>query len=966
MNIARAVPLGTSQMSDILNGKIKKPPSWDVTAAIVGACLDHAARKGRFVPPDLADESSWRSRHADLEHDHDAMAQPGLAAGWPLARVNDPFALEVHRPVRPGISRYGLPTLPTYIPRAHDAELKQVVTAAAEGTSAIAVLVGGSSTGKTRACWESLQLLRNRRPEWRLWHPIDPSRPEAALRELPAIGPRTVVWLNEAQFYLDTAGDLGERVASGLRELLRDPDRGPVLVLATLWPQFWGSLSVRPEEGPDPHAQARELLSGQDISLPPAFSQAQLQLAADSADPRLALAAATALDGQVIQFLAGAPEVLARYRNAPPAARALIEAAMDARRLGMGVALPQDFLAAAAPAYLPESERDGIGDDWLPEALAWSAAECKGTRGPLTHIRRYPTHSPDPALRLADYLDQHGRHERSAYMPPAEFWAAAAEFASPHDQDALAAAAEERGLLRDAARLCKRATHGEGEAAIALFKILHSLQPDDSRPARWVSANAALDDAFTISRLIRELQTAGAADQATALASRAVPHVRLDDPLRVNWLLEELRSVGAADQVEVLLARNPAARATLRDPDGVARLLHTLKKIGAAGQVEVLLARNPAAHVTFDYPNTLNAVADLLYFLKRASATDQVTTLAVRAAAHITFENAFNFGFLLQAMWHVGASEQADTMIARAISHSAFDSPRDCAELLKALWRAAAGTQPGSQCRSHAADQTTALLARDPAAQVTLDQPYEVARLFNWLCTIGATTQAALLAARAAAQAPIDDAWGIAGLLRELRKAGAAAQVNILLARNPAAHATADDLPGVAALLRELREAGATHQTEVLAARAAAHVLLDHPWGVGWLMGALKDVGAADQVEVLLARNPAAHTPVDDAGRVAALLRELRAAGAAAQVDVLLARDPAAHATIDKTADVAGLLRELREAGATDQAEALTSRASAVGRFDIISQQGNHQRTHNFGREADGSPAPPWSWDDLD
>ena len=56
------------------------------------------------------------------------------------------------------------------------------------------------------------------------------------------------------------------------------------------------------------------------------------------------LAARSALDGEVvIQFLAGAPELLARYRNAPPAAAALISAAMDARRLGMGAGLPQAF-----------------------------------------------------------------------------------------------------------------------------------------------------------------------------------------------------------------------------------------------------------------------------------------------------------------------------------------------------------------------------------------------------------------------------------------------------------------------------------------------------------------------------------------------------------------------------------------------------------------------------------------------
>ena len=65
----------------------------------------------------------------------------------------------------------------------------------------------------------------------------------------------------------------------------------------------------------------------------------------------------------MIQFLAGAPELLARYRNAPPAAAALIHAAMDARRLGMGIGLPQAFLEAAAPGYLTDDRvgRPGRG-----------------------------------------------------------------------------------------------------------------------------------------------------------------------------------------------------------------------------------------------------------------------------------------------------------------------------------------------------------------------------------------------------------------------------------------------------------------------------------------------------------------------------------------------------------------------------------------------------------------------------
>jgi hypothetical protein len=321
------------------------------------------------------------------------------------------------------------------MPRGHDTELGSLVRAAAEGSSGIAVLVGRSSTGKTRACWEALRLLRDQQPGWRLWHPIDPSRPDAALRELPGIGPRTVVWLNEAQLYLDVAD--GEQVAAGLRELLRDPVRAPVL--ATLWPQFWDGLTVRPAGGADPHAQARELLDGHDITVPAAFTVPQLQRLSQAGDARLVQAAVGAQDGQVIQFLAGAPELLARYRNAPPAATALIHAAMDARRLGMGIGLPRAFPAAAVPGYLTDAEWDALGEDWLEQTLTYVAVPCKGVRGPLTRIRpRGASARPPgpgsgdngeqladgaasiagvPLYRLADYLDQHGRAHAKANSP---------------------------------------------------------------------------------------------------------------------------------------------------------------------------------------------------------------------------------------------------------------------------------------------------------------------------------------------------------------------------------------------------------------------------------------------------------------------------------------------------------------------------------------------------------------------
>ena len=46
---------------------------------------------------------------------------------------------------------------------------------------------------------------------------------------------------------------------------------------------------------------------------------------------------------------------------------------MDARRLGMGPALPRAFLEAAAPGYLTDAEWDALGEDWLEQALAYTA-----------------------------------------------------------------------------------------------------------------------------------------------------------------------------------------------------------------------------------------------------------------------------------------------------------------------------------------------------------------------------------------------------------------------------------------------------------------------------------------------------------------------------------------------------------------------------------------------------------------
>jgi hypothetical protein len=789
---------------------------------VVRAVASRAAVRGvvpRGGAAGLLDEDCWRQAYraenerragvvsAGVQRGRAARALAELSAGRPLEEVTDPFALEVHRPVHPDDAPPGLPVLPPYMPREHDQVLGQVVRAAADGRSGIAVLVGGSSTGKTRACWEALALLRDQDPPWRLWHPIDPSRPDAVLAELPGIGPRTVVWLNEAQFYLDPAeAGLGERVAAGLRELLRDPGRAPVLVLATLWPGFWDTLTARPpEDAPDPHdpnAQARELLAGHDILVPAAFTPAQMGQLARTADARMELAAQSAPDGAVIQFLAGAPELLARYRNAPPPAAALIDAAMDARRLGMGAGLPQAFLEAAAPGYLTDDQWDALGEDWPEQALAYTAVPCKGARGPLTRIRPRPArraarHRGDPPsntaaaagplYRLADYLDQHGRAHRASQIPPAEFWSAAAAYAAPGDQAALGDSAHDRGLYRDAAQLHKNAA-GSGNLRAADYLSDSPACPSaDPRPAHWAAA-----------------------------------HVSLDDPDGLAGLLDSLREAGLDEQADALLARDPASQVSLDDPYDVAELLVSLRRMGAHEQAAALAGR-AAAHVSLDDPV---AVVRLLASMREMGAREQADALARRAAAHVSSDDP---------------RKQVGALAKRAAD--VLDDPHDVASL------------PGSLREMGAREQADALARR--AADV-LHDPYDVADLLSSLRRTGADEQAAALAGRAAAHVSLDDPYAIASLLASLRVMGAWEQADALLARDPAAYVFLDETVAVVSLLDELWAMGAREQADALARRAAAHVSLDDSDAVVLLLDELWAMGAGEQADALADRLPGA------------------------------------------------------------------------------------------------------------
>lgn len=883
----------------------------------------------------------------------------------------DPFALEVKRSLEADAARRQVPALTPYVRRGHDTKLEELAKAAARGESQVAVVYGESSTGKTRACWEMLAPLRAASPAWRLWHPIDPAPSSALLAGLPLIGPRTVIWLNEARAYLNTPDEAGEKAAARLRELTRDPSRGPVLVIATLWPEDWRALTEEPlrPDNVDRHSQARKLLAGRGHRIPAEFTPADPdELKRQSAaDPRLAQAVARAPGRKIIQYLAGVPLLMDRYDSAGTSARALIHAAMDARRMGHGKALPLQLLANAAPGYMPGDDPDLYGgSDWLAAALADASRPlASGIEGPLTRDRARARHrrgqKPDQVkppetgecYHLAEYLDQHGRRERHDVVPPPAFWDAALSTTAA-DLVALAYSARRRGLVRTAALLSKQAAPQSAWAARELVGIMNHVCPGDRRPAQWSAGHAPVSQTDGIADLILAVnELADARFLVPLLARRPAARASLDDPHAIANLIYALEQAGAPEQAEILAAR-AARHAALTRPYAVADLLGHLQEQGktlraAAVHAEVL-AERAARDAPLDNPR---AVAALLDALAGMNAGELAAILLSRhPARHAALTTPEAVAVLLRALHKAGASEQAAALAARVARESPLIQPATTAGLLGVL------LESGDQ--RHA----SALLSRDPASQADVKDPRSVAGLLRVMHKAGADGQAGILARRAAHGTALDDPGGAADLLAALHRAGALEHASVVAGR--ASRETSLSEPqGIVALLDAVREAGTGDDGSLLLRRAVENCPR-MPSSVPWLVNWLWDNGSPEQA-LHLATRGSADVPAGDLLAVANMLLVLRRIQAHEQVAALLARDPASRVVLDtaRHADANYLLSELRKAGTAEQASILTGRLPTGGLIDLFLSQDQNRGQYPFGREQDGSPAPPWDWDSL-
>jgi hypothetical protein len=443
---SRLEPLAKSTVGEIVTGK--RLPTKGKLLTFLAVC--------GIAPADYAQWlAAWeRASTADL-------ARPVGAA-----RVRDarPRLLGVHAAIQVEEKVPG--ELPIYVLRDIDDGLRAGLAAYAR-RGCFVLVIGGSSVGKTRTLYEAVLAAL---PDWWLVHPAGPAEVTALAR---APSPRTVVWLDELQRYLDGAHGLTGAV---VRALLNAEH--PAVMIGTVWPDRYTAYTTLPAPGgADPHAREREVLDlAAVIRIAPEFTSAEKgrARAAASRDPRLRVALDAAGYG-LTQTLAAAPQLIARWEDAKtanPYAWAVLAAALDAARLGARAPLSADFLRAAAPGYCTGAQQAEAPGDWFEQALIHATEKLYGAASALAPAGTGM--GQIAGYTMADYLIQHVGRERFYARAPASTWdALISHVRDPADTARLADSAKNRLLYCYAIPLYRHATDaGDPIAAAELADLL--------------------------------------------------------------------------------------------------------------------------------------------------------------------------------------------------------------------------------------------------------------------------------------------------------------------------------------------------------------------------------------------------------------------------------------------------------------------------------------------------------------
>ncbi|MGW1897714.1 SEL1-like repeat protein [Streptomyces hirsutus] len=609
--LARRANVAPTTVGQWLRGG-RFPQRVDELLVVVAGMREEAAGKGllddREVASLLADRR-WRVAH-ETEAERRALgtrddvnrarARAILAANEAKERFaslpDKPRPVELWSPEQLGVhpAVAGAPrqaqksdfVLPAYIERPHDEQIRCHLASIKNGKRVGFVVVRGRScTGKTRTAYEAVNAYFS---QWSLVFPKDAESLMTVLAA-DAFEGKTILWLNEAQNYF--YGESGETVAAALRRRLER--RGPALLIATIWPEYHRELTATPAPGSeDVHHHARALFSQEfRIDVPVAFSSSALNEARARASDDASLSHALAMEsGNITQVLAAAPDLVDHYENPHgadgPYGKAVITAAMDARRLGFAGPISLEFLEAAAPSYLTSQERAAADPvAWFSGALTYARVEIKGVASALQNVPSAGGMGAQPGVvRLADYLDQYARTVRNYCVPPEGFWSAAREnLESVEELMALGSSARNRWRNRIAADLYSRAAELGSTEAMRWLAFLREQTGDEEAKERLTHAAAGAGNYHALRDLARWREAAGDHAEAMRLATKAAA---AGNPTAL-WEIARMRQ-RAGDTAEAERIFWLAAEAGSND--AVSDLIRIRGKIGSPEEVEELIA----------------------------------------------------------------------------------------------------------------------------------------------------------------------------------------------------------------------------------------------------------------------------------------------------------------------------------------------------------------------------------------
>ena len=342
--------------------------------------------------------------------------------------------------------------LPPYIPRDHDAELRDRLAAAARDGGFVLV-TGRSCTGKTRSVWEAVRAESFR--GWRLARPVGaPQLRSVALSD--KLRPRTIVWLDEMQLFLGN-DDMDGLTTDDLRALWTR--RGQVVVIGTMWPDFYDAMLSRlPALGKDSFDRARQVLelAGAPVRVPDQLEGAELDRAWKVAWTNDTIRwALRDTDHGMTQTLAGVPWLVQRWEQPRSGyTKSVLAAAAAAARLGIRGPVSAEFLREAARAYFPS--RRAAPPDWFASSLAEATEMIRDVVSALIP-ETDPADDDQIRYRLTDYLVQYTADGRGVEPVPESVWHALARATEPSQRLSLLHSARQRLLHGIAEPLLRQA-----------------------------------------------------------------------------------------------------------------------------------------------------------------------------------------------------------------------------------------------------------------------------------------------------------------------------------------------------------------------------------------------------------------------------------------------------------------------------------------------------------------------------